>query len=253
MKTNPKMINRLKTALKCIGTAADSVVFILLSALATSVLFRKSRYHSLIAVLFALFLSLLTVLIESRKRKRNRRMRIDKAKTEIRKEALLLLTDAEIKEITGFEDLVFIRKEQPETAEILSALSVKPKHLLCTDPNGRISFLVQRYSPETQIHAVQSLAETYLPEPSDGEAEERIRDASNARRSSVRNTTFRRVPFGRYFLLGTLLLVLSFVTDHKIYYRLLSAICMSLSVIHRFFDANGTRIFSVSFLDNIDS
>ena len=182
-------------------------------------------------------------------RKRKERERIVQT---IRTEKLLMMEDAQIRQAIGAGRIVCIRSLVPQKHEILQAIAQRPDVLICMGDGREAAALLRAYRKDARLINEAELLRLMQPDVSEEEIARRFEKTRG--KPSVR-TFLRRimhVPVNRYLLLGTLLLVLSFLGRYKIYYRLLSSACLLFGGIKGVLGREKVMKKFRFFLDNMD-
>ena len=230
----------------------DRLAFSALCAAAILIPLRKSPKIVWIAALVGAAALLLVLALDRRAaRRETERLRQETARA-IRLEKILLSSDEALKAALGVPSLRVLRGRDPSAAEIAEALRDRPACLVMLSDTEKAAPLICAYAPGTRlIDADALLAATDAP-CTEEEVTERLA-ALRAKRQKPRRPTLRlsgNAP--KFLLLGILLLVLSLVWRHKIYYRLLSVLCFGTSVISGGFGfQKACRNFGI-FLDKLD-
>ena len=247
-KINPIISKLTRAIFKC----TDILVFsaFLASAL-IALIDGKSRSRAVIILIFSMII-LITVLIEDLKKKKDVAVKKQQAKEEILIERATLMADTEIASRIQENSFAFIRKENPDKYEIIQAVISQPMYLICIKESSLLHEILDRYASHTKLITALELSEIMGVPCTNEDIEQRINGSFSVRIDSKRlmNAIFAR--WNRYVLLGILLLVLSFFTKHKIYYRLLASICLIFAVFRGVFGRNVIGLFSASFLDKLD-
>lgn len=239
-------------SLHVVGKAIDIVVFMCLAVLTISLFLMGNTNRVKITVLLSFAVFLLTVFAEYTRSRILKKKRYQQVRNEILIEKVLLLSNKELGKYLHVSKFQFIRKKAPEQSEILYALHMHPTLLICMKRTENIERLVKYYEPQVRIVTVRELAESLPFTCSEDEIKQRVDNIDFAHKTANRSRNVLRVTWNRYFLLGTLLLVLSFLFRHKIYYRFLASISLFLSVIKGVFDNKSIRTNCFSFLDIMD-
>lgn len=244
--------NIFRTALRHIGTYLDMLIFIVLILLAVSVLIGRNAHHPAIMILLTAALLLVGVLINRRKeqkRKAEERLSIER---DILTEKLFLLSDESLSNMLKEPNMIFIRRFRPDEGEVLSAIAKQPNLLICAVKDSKTEDLIRRQSPKTQLYDLIEAAAKAGILCTPMEIETRRNETQNTRKKALKSRLWTISGWNRYLMLGMLLLVLSFVTSHKIYYRLLSSACMIFMTIRLISDTQKKRNIFRFFLDNRD-
>lgn len=163
---------------------------------------------------------------------RYRKARLEKIKEENEKrmkrriEQILLMSDSELAEKLNTDTFLLIRKSDPDRFDILEAIRSGANVIGLFRVPRETGELIARYRPEVIVYDRRRLLESVFPNEASQEADER-QIPSILKRCN------------KYLLLGLFLLIASFLFRYKIYFRMLSALCLLLGVI-----VNGKNRFS---------
>ncbi len=236
-----------------IGRIADLLLFSILLTASVYLTIRKGSHK--IAILFlTLSVSLMIGVIMDRvKCQKQRRTLTERVRKQILTEKLLIMSDSDLKAAFHVKSLKFIRKFQVDQAELISTIAAKPELLICMDACPETKQYIDHYSPSTKFLDAQKAVARLGIVCTEEEVQTRLNNPQNNLKFKHINRALFQLRPNRFFVLGMLLLVLSFLTDHKIYYRLLSTACLIFSVFRGFFDSHKIRNIFRLFLDNMDS
>ena len=230
----------------------DRLVFCALCTTAVMIPLLRRERLLVFAVLIGAALLLLLTALDKRAAKRERERRFAETARTIRLEKLLLLSDREIGLLLNEPSLVLLRGGDPSVGEITDALREHPRCLAVPAGIGRALPIVQTHAPETRLLDADALLAAVDMPCTEREVTERMAQMKPKRRKPLRETVRFQGRAWKFLLLGILLLVLSLVWKHKIYYRVLSLASLGLSVIAGGFGfQKAHRNFGI-FLDKID-
>ncbi len=241
----------VRKLLKTTARILDLAVFGALLAASAALLVSKPRNRTGLFLLILGACIPLLLILERRKAVRAEREERIRTENELRLEKILLMPDAEIAAALGETRIAWLRTERPGKMEILDAVRRRPRILICPGNTSEAETLLRRCAPEIRLIGRDELLRTVAP-PCSGEEIEARRTEKRQARKTDRTWLIRSLPVNRYLWLGTLLLVLSFVSGYKIYYRAISSICLIFAVIRGVFDHQKVEKIFRFFLDNMD-
>lgn len=191
--------------------------------------YRKDR-RTLAFGLLAFFGVLgIAFLFERRKRKQREEAKRRKTEREIQLEKLMLLSDAEWKEMLNEPDLFVIRKKTLDADSAFSAIRSHAPVVACVGDSDGIERLFSDYAPQTRLLKADELIARLHPSCTDAEIVQRLKTPQ--KKKIPLRTMLRAATGKKYLLLGFALYALSFLTSYKLYYRLIGSLCFALSAI----------------------
>ena len=230
----------------------DAVLFGALLSSSVLLLLRRSVHRRAAWIVLTAAIVLLLLLIERKMEAVRQRKEREQIAQTIRTEKLLLMRDTDIERAIGERSFIWIRSQKPEPHEILQAIAKHPKALICMGNCKTAKTLLAAYAPQTRLIGEEELVRLIRPDVTEKEIVMRQKKPRDRRFSKDRLRRLQHVPFNRYLLLGTLLLVLSFLSKHKIYYRTISSICLFFALCKGLFEREKVAKKFRFFLDNMD-
>lgn len=241
-----------RNLLRRIPAALDRLAFSALCALAVLIPLRRHDRAALIAVLTFFAALLVLVALDRRRAAFAREVLYKETERAIRLEKLLLLPEDAIRTALDEPSLILLRSENPSVGEITEALRMRPRVLCVLSNPAPLKPLIETHAPGTRLIGADALLDAARISCTQKEIEDRL-SAQRAARQKRRRFPIRLYGGAwRFLLLGTLLLVLSLLWKHKIYYRLLSCLSFGMSVISGTFGFQKQRRNLGFFLDKID-
>lgn len=210
----------------------DSMLFSLLLYGALQGLF-GSKKRVLKGLLLLGILSAVFLTAAYRERQRKAAEKKAKRKKELLEKALLL-SDAELSDLLHTERFVLIRKADPDMFDITDAIRNGPSAIGIAQMNPQTKELIEKYRPEIRVIDFDTVIETLFPEESV---------------TANENVSEPKIGINKYLLLGLILLGLSFILRYKLYFRILSYVCMTLAMLSAVFRNRQNRftVFSKMF------
>ena len=243
-----------KTAviLKRIVRISDVIVFSVIVESCFIILLGNRMRHPL--GIAASFLSILlsTALFEVRKSRAEAGKERERIRQELITEKILLMSDREVSDSLKDESFYFLRRQNPDRYELIHALGRKPKYLITVSKLQIPYSRLHTYSPKTTVLTALKFADLIHVSCTQTEIENRAEEKETYRFDRSRFRQLFSVRWNRYYVLGTLLLVMSFIVKHKIYYRTIASISLFLALIQGIFRSRALRNNSFSFLDKFD-
>lgn len=208
--------------------AVDTVLFSLLVSAPFMLLFRM-RKHSFYYIMFFAAVICFVLIIQFLSQKHHKRIKKEEEEREAGIEQILLMDDAVLKEAIGENDFFLIRKLRPDKCDVLDAIRSGAKSIGLLVKDQAFTRILSKYAPERKVIDVDMIMDCVFGRKGKENKEVKPNRILCAIRSA-----------NKYFLLGCVLLFLSFIAGYKIYFRLISALCMILAVM--------TGLFRNSFL-----
>jgi len=137
---------------------------------------------------------------------------------------VLLTDDRTLSERLGRQRFILIRKARPDRFDILEAIRTNPDAVGLFDTDREILGLIETYAPQTIVYRADDLIRALSPDLSD-----------TADRKGIRFKAFDRLHLNKYLVLGILLFIASLFVKSKIYFRLVSCICLILAPVFGIF------------------
>lgn len=229
MKSNPSV----KRILRMICDLMDTFLFSVLLSLPLMLFLRRKAGRPVLIVTSAALIAavfLLRILI----RRRRRREEIAAKERKLQTERIVLMSDAEIGSILGEKHFRLIRTQTPQPYDLLDAVRTGAKTIGLLAPCREGKETLFRHADRIHLIEYPELIEKLYP------------DASQ---DTGRNRPFSRIRVNKYFLLGCVLFCLSFFLRYKIYYRLISCVCLIISPFAGILDRKAGRNYLRIFLD----
>ena len=241
-----------RNVIRLIGRYADLMLFAALIISSIAVLTKQFSRRRAIMILAVFGVVLLIVLLDRVSERRKSKQKRQLIRNQILLEKLYLLKNEEIAKALGTERIKIIRSEKPGKWELLQAIAGQPEYLICQKKDRRIMDSAARFAPQTKVVSQWELIEVMNIECLEEEVSQRLSDDRKEKPKHDLKRWIQSVRWNRYLTLGILLLVLSFVTKYKIYYRVLASVCMIISTIRGLFNHQKSMNNLRFFLDIID-
>lgn len=206
-----------KSVLNRIVIVVDSFLFSLLVVLPFNILLHYMD-HPVIFVMILIGVCGIVLTIRIRYGRAERQKRIERRNKQIKIDQLMLKCDDSLSELTGYKKFIFIRKSNPDRFDILEAIRQEADAIGVLSKKLEFSHLVQSYAPHTAIYDVDEIL--HMTDPNI--VEEKMKPQSRG---------VYRIRFNKYLLLGLILMFASFVFRYKIYFHIISCICMFFATI----------------------
>ena len=230
----------------------DRLIFSVICAAALWIPLRRNDYGMLACSAVLMSVLLLLVLIDRKRAKEAEIRRIETVKNTIRLEKLLLTDDEIVRKALHAPDLCFIRKTDAGESDLLDAVRNGKRCILLIGETERFRPLIDLHAPETRLIDARTCIDAIGLGCTEAEAIERLAALQKPDRKRICFHDLTHNGRLRFILLGILLLVLSLVWKHKIYYRLLSAVCFAIPMISGTFRRLSKHVNLGNFLDNAD-
>ncbi len=168
-------------------------------------------------------------------RKRNKELTEIKEEKKKQAEQIMLMSDAEIGDRIGDPSFYMIRREQPDAFDVLHAIRSQAQTIGIFERSAANDRLLKRYAGNSTVLEMNELTDLLF--------------RSDPLKNSGKPVRRKVLTFGvnKYVLTGLIIFLLSFFVNAKIYYRIVSSICLifgSFSVfLHKRFDDRNFRIF----------
>lgn len=224
--------------IKRIFIIADSIVFTVLILLLLRPFMRSSAQKWLFipigAGVFGVIL-LIRFKLKNIRQVREREAQIKQQSVD----RLLLCEDESLSQILGHSRFILIRNEHPERTDIMEAIRRNADAVGFLSQKTEYAYLIDMYSPDMKIYSIDDLL--------------RLIFHQNEKRSDGR-VHIRRplIHMNKYCILGILLFAVSFFFKSKIYYRMISCICLIFALVSGIFAGRGRHNKFPIFLDNIN-
>lgn len=216
----------------------DSVIFSFLLFLPVFVSLSRSGKSLLFGFLYCGILGAV-ILIRMKMTSRTEQYRKQESLIRRKTDMLFLKSDESLSMLTQKKNFILIRKEHPDRFDVLEAIRKGADAIGIIGRKNTFSELIRSYSPELTVYCIDDLI--------------RIIDESENREAGEEVGRFHKhaiVHLNQYLLLGILFFVVSFIFKFKIYFRVLSGICLFLAYISYFLRKRETGKNFLIFLDN---
>lgn len=217
MKRKPNFRILFRTAF----TAIDAAVFSFICTLATGLLFHAHRRTVfLVTVFVCVFAS--SLFLHIRMFALKKKIQIKREEERFRQEKLFLMSDREIADAIGTASFYLIRKADPDLFDILEAIRSGASVICAAKKTAESEACIMRNAPDVVFM-------------DSGELIRRISGTESTQdpESKVFSGLLNRV--NKYFALGCILFFFSFVVNFKIYFRMISCICLIIAPFSGFF------------------
>ena len=194
----------------------DSVIFTALLLIPFSIPFRfKDRFGIMLPIGLCIFA--LTFMIRKKRITAEKKKGEEKRERQRRIDALYLLDDSELSAMTGHKRFMLIRKEHTDRYDVLEAIRRNADAIGLSVRNNELTELISLYRPEMVVYDFDELIGIIMP---DQKADTKTGDMK-------KHYFLNRL--NKYHILGAVLLIASFLLHYKIYFRMLSCICMIIA------------------------
>ena len=208
----------LRKSFRILTVTADTIVVsIVLTAAVLPVLFRTYKTRSIVFTYALILIAVSGIRCLTFRKKEERKKK--KTAEQAMLERILLLSDCELERITGEEGFYLIRKPVPDQYDVLEAIRSGAKTIGMLKVSKEAYDLVERYAPETKIIERRKLFQVLYP------------DTVSETRHDMMKLLDRYGAGGKYFMFGFLFLFASFLMEFKIYYRLISGVCLTIAFV----------------------
>ncbi len=214
--------SNLRNLFRIVCTVIDTAVFSIIISLSIALLFHVHRKLPVLISIFAGVLviwMMLRIMVHAYRRQRIKEKDEDRRKLE----NLLLMNDQEIGSKIGVPSFIMIRKAAPDTYDTLNAIR-----------SGASTIGVVKMSAEADACLKRNAPDIVIVEA--GELIRRIFGTSIADDHGTNPVSYFVNHVNKYFLLGCILFLSSFTADFKIYYRVISCICLIIAPFSGIFD-----------------
>ena len=225
----------IRRGVSCIGILVDSALFTALIILSVRFAIGVSGHVAASLLIgFGLFVFVLSMRLL---RERNRAKKAEiMYKRNDRIEQLLLMDDETISALLHKDRFVLIRKRNPAPFDVLDALRTGADTIGLAKTDEHMLALICKYKPKTTVMTFDDLITELF-----GENESFLRQ-----KHSVKTLSHLK-----YWMLGFILLFVSIFVRHKIYYRMVSSLCMIIALVSGFFVKHPERNILRIFLDKM--
>lgn len=205
--------------------ATDCALFAMLCAAGLWIPLRSEK--KIFAASALLFLSVLIflLLLDRRTRKRQIKNIREAVRNAIRIEKIMLLPDEEVQKTLIETDCVLIRRTDAGESDIVSALRQNPRMIAVPCDTDRFTSLIRTHAPHVRLIGREVLLKRFSVDCTEEEIETRMQPNKKAR---IRFSIRIRGNQSKFFVLGGLFLLLSFIVRCPVYYRMLSSACFIL-------------------------
>lgn len=231
MKTKKK-----RYVFKQIFLFTDSLLFSALIILSFHIIIDYVK-HPVTFVFFLLGICGIVLAVRIKCIKRNMRICEENKKKQERTDRLIMKSDQSLSELFGKDRFILIRKQNPDRFDLLEAIQKGADGVGVMKKQTEFTDLIHTYAPQTTLYDVDEMLR--LIDPSYAEEDKRSKFK-----------VFRRMHINKYLLLGVILIIASFVLRYKIYFRIISGICLIFAAITGSFGYSDIRKKRMLFLDN---
>ena len=228
--------HKLRDRFVFIGAAIDSFLFSFLAVLPLLSFFGTLKRLSAVLLVSGVFIAVLLFRMKGEQYLHIKKKR-ERAEEEYL-ERLLLMDDKTIGASLNREDFVFIRKADPDMFDILDAVRKGADAVGTIRLSKTAANLLSKYAPEISVIGLGEMIDAVFP------------DVSYRRHKYKKAFPSILMRSGKYWLLGVVLFVLSFVLRHKIYFRILSSASMIIALVLGIFNVPNRWKNLRIFLDN---
>lgn len=219
MKTTSSIRKTIKYAVKTIDTIAFTAI---VTASVVPLLHKQNRSLT-VPIAFLLILSVVSSIMYIAHRAKTRKEESAEKEKSILAH-ILLLSDEDLGMKMGEKRFRLIRKAEPDMFDVLEAIRSGAESIGVFCTAKRMREIVSRYAPNVRVIDRFALLRAFDPEYVAGKS---------ASLPILLLNRFRAR--GKYFVLGIIFIMLSWILDFKIYYRLIAAICLIIGIFTGFF------------------
>ena len=213
---------KTKTAFRYAVTIADSLLFSVLLFLPLHTILHLSE-QPLIALFLLLGISGIILAARMKRIVAEKRKRAEKAMRQKEIDRLFLMSDESLSKRIGAERFMLVRRQNPDRIEILETIRKGADGIGLLTKNPALTDMIHQYAPQMPVYDAEEILHMIKPG-----YEHHPRERSGLR-------------INKYLLLGVLFLIISFVLRYKIYYRIISCLCLFFASISGAFGASGIR------------
>ena len=219
MKTTISISKVIKYALKTIDAIALTAI---VTASVVPLLQKRNRSLTVpIAFLLILFV-VSAIMYISHRVKAHKEESAEKEKNMLAR--ILLLSDEDLGMKMGEKRFRLIRKAEPDMFDVLEAIRSGAESIGVFCTASRIREIVSRNAPNVRVIDRFALLRAFDPEFVAGKS------------TSLPVLLLNRIRVrGKYFVLGIICMILSWILNFKIYYRLIAAFCLIIGIFTGFF------------------
>lgn len=202
-------------------TVTDTAVFSFILSVSIALLLHAHRKPAILALLF-LGVFILCLIFHIRIAADRKRREIDNEEDRRKLELLLLMNDREIGKALGTDSFRMIRRAAPDEYDMLNAIRTGAKTIGIVKKTTEAETCLNRNAPDVELIDSRELIRRIFS----------TSIADNYRTSDI--TAFlNRV--NKYFWLGGILFLSSFIAGFKIYFRMIACICLIIAPFSGFF------------------
>ena len=201
----------------------------------------KSSHEIRIAIPVYFLILIPVLMIRKRYSSAIRKNRLLQKEKQRQIERILLIGDDTLSDLLGKDRFILIRKERPDRFDVMEAIRMQPDAIGLFSEDETLKKLIRTYLPETTVYLVPDLLDALFETG-------RKRDAS-------KETVLKRFilyKYNRYLILGILFLAASFFLRFKIYYRIISSVCLIIASVTGILDHRKSNKNFLIFLDKMD-
>ena len=192
---------------------SDSILFSVLLFLPLNPFFHIAKHPILsVVVLIGICGIVLAVRINYLGLSKQRRLKANLRQEQI--DRLLLMSDESLSKIFGKERFILIRKQNPDRFDILEAIRKGADAIGLLSNQFAFRDLIKAYAPKTSVYNADEILYS-------AEAGHMRNDLPKYDPSAK-----KRFRLNKYCLVGIVLFCISFILRYKIYYRMISCLCL---------------------------
>jgi len=233
MRSKEKTVNRIRHAFRIADTMLFS--FLLLLLILPYISFSA---HKWIAIPVYLLIAAIVFLFRKRYRSISSRKREYMIKEQQQIEHILLQSDEALSERFGKRHFILIRKERPDRFDVMEAIRNHADAVGLFSEDAALKELILSYSPQTAVYLRKDLISVF--------------NADEEHTAENRHRDIILLKYNRYLMLGILFLAASFLLRSKIYYRMISSVCLIIAAVSGIFEDRKRRKNLPIFLDKKD-
>lgn len=217
MKRKPSISKFFRSIYALFDLAAFSVMISIPLILIVRVQRKPAFCFLIVSAVF--LIGVFVYLNKSSKRKRDE---LQRTAVEMALERILLMSDGEIGEAIGCDSFYLIRRQNPDSFDVLEAIRSGAYCIGAVNPTKAALECMERNAPDRKLIASDDLIRMMFPN-------------TDCRAKQRTGFSFFKNRIGKYAVLGIVLFLCSFVVHFKIYYRLISSVCLIIASVSGFF------------------
>lgn len=235
MRSKEKTANCVRKLFRIADTMLFSFLLMLLI-----LPYMRFATHKWILIPVFLLITVIVCLFRTRYRSISIRKKSYQNKEQQQIEHILLQSDEALSERFGKQRFILIRKECPDRFDVMEAIRKQADAIGLFSDDPALMQPIMSYSPQTAVYLRKELICAYSG------------DVSEAYAAKDRFRIIASLKYNRYLILGILFLAASFLLRLKIYYRVISSVCLIIAAVSGIFGNRKRRNNLPIFLDKKD-